>query len=54
MKQQKNPLENRRGEVFAKQMILGYLRKTVTLTEINRPLRIKVDEKTMAIKKENG
>ena len=54
MKQRKNPLEDCRGEVFSKQMIFRYSRKTAILTKINRPLRVKIDQKTMAIKKEKG
>ena len=54
MTQGKKTYEYRRGEVFLMQVISGYPRKTTVLAKNNKSIHEIIDEKTVAIKKENG
>jgi hypothetical protein len=54
MKQRKKTHEDCRGGVFSMQVISGYPRKTVGLAKNNKSIHEIIDEKTVAIKKENG
>lgn len=54
MTHRKRTREDCRGEIFSMHVISGYPRKTVVLAKNNKSIHEIIDEKTVAIKKENG